>query len=145
MRQAAVSFHVADFSFDRAAAVEIGEQFWCQAAPCDADQHAGLQDTVAPIPMVDDGKVGALIGQDLDLLQRQGQGVAVVRVAGEVAHSDDEALIQRRCNTDIAAKLVAHPRLALRDAVDLGLVQRIDLFATLGRLMQQVRHQDELV
>ncbi len=97
------------------------------------------------IPTVDDGKVGALLGQDLDLLQRRGQGVTVVRVAGEAAHAHDEALIQGCGNADLAAKLVSHSRLALRDAVDLWRVQRIDLVATLGRLMQQVRHQDELV
>ena len=100
---------------------------------------------MASIPTVDDGKVGAVVGQDLDLLQRRGQSVAVVRVAEQAAHAHDEALIQRRCNTNLAAKLLAHPRLALRDAVDLGLVQRIDLIAALGRLMQQVRDEGEFV
>lgn len=70
-RQAAVGFHVTDFSFDRAAASQIGQQFWCQAAPCTTDQHAGLQHIVASIPAVDDGDVGALVGQDIDLLQRR--------------------------------------------------------------------------
>ena len=79
-RQAAVSFHVTDFGFDGAATSQIGDQFWRQAAPCAADQHAGLQDAVALIPTVDDGKVGALVGQDLDLLQRRGQSVVGARV-----------------------------------------------------------------
>ena len=61
-----------DFGFDGAAASEIGDQFWRQAAPCAADQHAGLQDAVASITTVDDGKVGALVGQDLDLLDAPG-------------------------------------------------------------------------
>jgi hypothetical protein len=47
------------------------------------------------------------------------------------------ALIQGRCDADLAVELVVHPRLALRDAVDLGLMQGIDLVADLGRLMQQ--------
>jgi hypothetical protein len=35
--QADVVFHVTDFSFDCAAAAEIGDQFWCQAASCAAE------------------------------------------------------------------------------------------------------------
>ncbi len=71
-RQATISFHVTDFSFDGAATSQSGDQVWCQAAPCAADQHAGLQHTVASIPTVDDGEVRALVGQNLDLLQRRG-------------------------------------------------------------------------
>ena len=70
--------------------------------------------------------------------------MAVVGVARKAAHADDEALVQRRGDADLAAELVAHPCLALRDAVDLGLMQGIDLVAALGLLMQQVRDEGEL-
>ncbi len=93
---------------------------------------------MASITTIDDGKDGALVGLDLDLLQRWGQSVALVRVAGEAAHAHDEALILGCGTADLAAKLVSYPRFALRDAVDLGLVQRIDLVTALGRLMLQV-------
>ena len=45
--QAAVGFHVADLGFDGASAAEVCDEFWCQAAPCAADQDAG-----APLKIV---------------------------------------------------------------------------------------------
>lgn len=39
--QAAIGFHVADFGFYGASAAEVRDEFWCQAAPCAADQNAG--------------------------------------------------------------------------------------------------------
>ena len=90
------------------------------------------------IATVDDGEAGALICQDLDLFQGRGKGVAVVGIAGKAAHADDKALIQGRSDADLAAELAADPRLALRDAVHLGLVQGADLVAALRLLMQQV-------
>ena len=110
-----------------------------------ADQRAGLEGAVAPITAVDYGEIGAMVGQDLDLLQRRGKDVAVLRVAGETEHAYDEALIHGCGNADVAAKLVTHWRLVLRAAVDLGCAQRIYLIAALGRLMQQVRDEDEHV
>ena len=46
---------------------------------------------------------------------------------------------------DLGAKLVADPRLALGDAVDLGLVQGIELILALRTLLQQAPDQPERV
>jgi hypothetical protein len=51
-------------------------------------------------PRVDDGEVGALVGQDGDLFQRGAQGVAVIGVARKTAHADDKALVQRGGDAD---------------------------------------------
>ena len=71
---------MANFGFDGASAAEVRDQFWCQAAPCAADQDAGRLNAVAAIAAVDDGQGGVLVGQDLYLLQRLSQRMAVVRV-----------------------------------------------------------------
>ena len=134
-----MGFHLAYFGFDGTATPEIVDQLWRQAASCAADEHVSLQCTLTAITTVDDVEVRLLVSQDFDLLQRRGQGVADVGVASEAAHANDEAFIQGRRDADLAAELLAPPRLALRDAIDLGLMQGIDLVAGLGRLMQQVR------
>lgn len=69
---------MADLGFDCAAAAEVCHQIWRKAAPCAADKDARFCFTLAA---VDDGQIGALVGQDGDLFQRFFQGVAVVRVA----------------------------------------------------------------
>ena len=93
--EAPVSFHVADFSLNDASAAEVGDQLRCQAAPCAADQHAGPGLGMAAIAAVDDGQIGALVGQDFHLFQGFPQGVAIVGVARKAAHADHEALIQQ--------------------------------------------------
>ena len=112
-RQAAIGFHVTDFGLDGAAAAEVGDQLWRQAASGAADQDAGRGHAVAAITSVDDGQIRALVGQDFQLFQRRAEGVAVVGIARKAAHADDETLVQRRGNADLAAKLVTDPRLAL--------------------------------
>ena len=143
-RETAIGFHVTDFGLDGAAATEVGDQLWRQAAPCAADQDAGPGLAMAAIAAVDDGEFGSLVGQDFHLFQRRAEGVAVIRVARKAAHADHEALVQRGCHADLAAKLVTDPRLAFRDAIDLGFVQGVDLVGPLGLLVQQLRDQGEL-
>jgi hypothetical protein len=92
---------------------------------------------VAAIAAVGDDGFGALIGEDLDLFQGLGQGVAVVGIARNAADADDEPFIEGRRHADLAAEFLPHPGLALRDAIDLRLVQRIDLFAALRLLVEQ--------
>ena len=125
-----------DFGLDGAAAAEVGNQLWSQAAPRAADQDAGLCFAVATVSAVDDGQIRALVGQDFHLFQRRAEGMAVVGIARKAAHTDHEALVQRGCHADLAAKFIADPRLALGDAVDLGLMQGTDLVADLGLLMR---------
>ena len=114
-----------------------------QAASRSADQDAGLVDAVATISAVDYGEIGALVSQDLHLLPCRAECMAIIRVAGKAAHADNKALIQRRGDADLAAKFITHPRLAFGDAVDFGLMQSVDLVATLGLLVQQLRDQVE--
>jgi hypothetical protein len=64
--------------------------------------------------------------------------VAVVGVARKAAHADDEALVQRGGHADLAAEFVADAGFAFRDAVNLGLMQGIDLVRPLGRLVEEV-------
>jgi hypothetical protein len=142
-RQAAISFHVADLGFDGAATTEVCDQFRRQPAPCAADQDTGRLNAVAAVSTIDDGEVGALIGEDGYLLQRLPQGVAVVRVARKAAHADHEAFVQRGGNADLAAEFIAHPGLALGYAIHLGFVQGIDLVGPLGCLVQQLRDKGE--
>ena len=94
-RQAAVGFHVTDFGLDDAAAAGVGDQCWCQAAMGAADQHSGYVLAVAAIAAVYNGEVGALVGQDLHLLRRRTEDVAVVGMAWKAAHTDNKTLVQR--------------------------------------------------
>ena len=98
-----------------------------------ADQH--LRPFLAT---VDDGKARAAVCQVLHLFQRRGEGVAILGIAGKTAHANDETLVQHRGDADLAAELVAHPRLTFGDAIDLWLVQSTDFVTALGLLMQQV-------
>jgi hypothetical protein len=143
--QAAVRLHVADICLDCASTAQVCGQFWRQAAPCAADQDAGCLNAMSAISAVDDGQIGTLVCQDRHLFEGLFQGVAVVRIASKAAHADHKALVQCGDDADLATKFIAHSGLALRDAVDLGFMQGVDLIAPLGLLMQQQRHQGELV
>jgi hypothetical protein len=56
----------------------------------------------------------------------------------------DEALAVGRGDRDLGAELVADPRLALRDAVDFGLVQGVELALVPGLLAEQPVGQGNL-
>ena len=72
-------------------------------------------------------ELGTAIGERLDLFQGLGHRVAVVWIAGHGAHLDDEAAVDGGGDADFAAVLVARPRLAFGGAVDIELVQGVDL------------------
>ena len=103
-RETAVGFHVTNFGLDGAAAAEVGNQLWRQAAPRAADQDSGPVLAMAAIAAVDDGQIRALVGQDFHLFQRRAEGMAVVGIARKAAHADHKALVQRGCHADLAAK-----------------------------------------
>ena len=113
------------------------------AAPLAADQDAGGLDAMPAIAAVDQGECGPRIGQDLDLFEGRCQGVAVMGIAGKAAGANYEAANKGRGEADLGAELVSHPRLAFGDAIDLGLVQGIDLVAALWSLLQQAADQPE--
>ena len=56
-----------------------------------------------------------------------GSIASVAWVAGHGASADDEAFRDGSGDGDLGAELVAHPRLAFRDAIDLGFMQAVDL------------------
>jgi len=84
-----------------------------------------------------------MVGQDGDLLQCRSQGVAVIGIAGKAAGADNETAIDGGGEADLGAEFVSHPGLALGDAVDLGLVQGIDLALALRGLLEQATDQPE--
>lgn len=135
---------MADLCLDSAAAAKVSDQLRHQAASGAANQDTGSVLTVAAIAAVDDGEVGALVGQDRHLFQRLPQSVAVIGIARKAAHADDEALVQRGGDADLAAELIVDPHLAVGDAVDFGLMQGIDIVRVLGALVKQLRHEAEL-
>ncbi len=109
-RQPPVGLHVADLRLDGAAAAqELGE---CRReAPAGAaDQHAGGLDAVPAVAAVDDGEGRAAIGQHLDLLERLGEGVAVVGVSRQRPHADDEAFAGGGGDAHLGAELVSRTR-----------------------------------
>jgi hypothetical protein len=135
--EAAVGLHVSDHRLDGAASSQVALQRRGHAAALAGDEDVGRLHAVAAIAAVDEGAAGAGVGQDLHLLERLAQSVAVVGVAGHGAHADDEALPVRGRHRDFRAELVADPGLAFRDAVDLGLVQGVELALVLRLLPQQ--------
>lgn len=141
--EASVGFHVADLGLDGAAASEQFRQHRCDALPGAADQYFGPRDPMPAVAAIDDGERWSAVGQDFDLLQRLRQCVAVIRVARQGAHANDKALVDGGGDADLGAKFVADACLAFGDAVDLGLVQGVDLVAAL-ELFQRLTHLLEL-
>ena len=80
---------MADLGLDGSASFEELCQHRGDAAPLTTDQDAGGLDAMPAIAAVDHGEAGPRIGQDLDLLQRRCQGVAVIRIAWEATRPDD--------------------------------------------------------
>jgi hypothetical protein len=64
-------------------------------------------------------------------------------VIAYAAGANNEAAAKDGGQTDLGAELVTDPCLALGDAVDLGLVQGIDLVLALRRLLEQATDQPE--
>ena len=86
----------------------------------------------------------SMIGTRAQLLERLGERVDVVGISRQGAHAHDEPLAVGRGDQDLAAELVALARLAFRDAVDLGLVQGVELAFVLRLLAQQPIDQGDL-
>ena len=98
---------------------------------------------MAAIAAIDDGEIRHLLGQDGNLLQCRRQGVAVVWVARKAPSTNDKASIERGGAADLGAEFVTNARLALGDAVDLRLVQGVDLVLALRRLLEQAADQPD--
>ncbi len=143
--EAAVRLHVTDLGLDAAASAQRLRQRRCKAAAGSADQDLGVLDSVTFVAAIDDCTFGRMARHNRDLLQHLAKGVAIVGIARQGPHPDDEALLQRGGDADLAAELVAQPSLGLRDAVHLGFVERLDLAEILRPPVQQARDQHQLV
>lgn len=143
--KATVGLHVTDLGLDAAAPSERLRQRRGQPAAGAADQDLGAMDAVTLVAAIDDSPLRRVAGENADLLQRLAEGVAVVRVPRQRARAHHEAALQRGGHADLGAELVAHPSLSLRDAVDLRLMERVDLARVLRRLVEQPRDHHELV
>lgn len=80
--EATVSLHVADRGFDCAAAAQVAPERGGHAAALAGDEDLGRLHAMTPIAAVDEGSLRRCVRQDLHLLQRLPQGVAVISVAG---------------------------------------------------------------
>lgn len=72
--EASVGSHGADLGLDGAAAAQELGQSGREAAPRAADKHLRAAAAVVAIATIDRGEAGALVGQDLDLLESGGKG-----------------------------------------------------------------------
>jgi len=115
-------------------AAQVASERRRHAAALAGDEHLGRLHAMTAVAAIDEGAAGAGVGEDLHLLERLPQGVAVVGGAGHRAPADDEALPVGGGDRDLAAELVTHPSLALRDAVDLGLVEGVNPDAVLAEI-----------
>lgn len=79
--QASIGFHVAYGGFDGGPSAEFAFERKRHRAALAGDVDGGAFGAVATIASVDKGAVGPCVGEDLDLLERFAEGVAVVRVA----------------------------------------------------------------
>ena len=79
------------------------------------------------VAFVDNGDLRLGIGQDLHLFQGLSQRVAIPGVARHRAHAHDQSLLEGGGDGDLDSELVRRPGLALREALDLGCVQRVQL------------------
>lgn len=84
--------------------------------------------------------MGTLVCQDRHLFEDLYEDMNVVRVARKAAHANHNAFVQYGSDADLAAKFIGHSCIALRDAVDLGLMQGVDLVAPLQLLRQHRDH-----
>jgi hypothetical protein len=107
-----------------------------------ADQDLGGLHAMAAIAAINNSEIRHLLGQDGNLLQCRRQCMAVVWVAREAAGANETA-VKGGGETDLGAELVTDAGLALGDAVDLGLVQGVDLVLALRRLLKQATDQPE--
>ncbi|OLS51734.1 hypothetical protein BV392_06730 [Rhodovulum sulfidophilum] len=94
----------------------------------------GLDDTSSPQAPSQRGRPS---GQDGDLFERLVEGVAIMGIARQGSHADDEAPVQGRGRADLAPEFVADAGLVPGDAVDRGVVQGVELVAAPGLLVQE--------
>ena len=102
--QAAVGLHVPDHRLDSASSSQQFRDRPGDAAPGAADEDLHGLDAMAAVAPINEGHVRAPVGQDFHLFQRLVQCVAVVRVARQRPHADDEATFGGRGDGDLRAE-----------------------------------------
>ena len=132
----AIDLHVADDGFDGGASAQFAADGGRDAALLAGDKDLSVLGfgTVAAIAAIDIGTGDGNAGDPLDLFDLAGQGVAVIRIAPQALHAEDE--LAARClpvgggDRDLHAEFEARPGLALADALHLGCMQGIELVST---------------
>ena len=86
----AIGFHVADDWLDGGAAAQLAADGGGDAALLAADENAGPIGVVAAIAAIDIGTGDGGAGDPLDLFDLPGQSVAVIGIARQALHAEDE-------------------------------------------------------
>lgn len=139
--QAAIGFHVPNHGLDCTAPSQEFSDGSSDAPPGTGHEDLYMLHAVAAVPAVDEGKFRSLIRQDLDLLQRLSQRVAVVGITRQRPHPDHKAAPVGGGDADLGAELVTLARPALRDAVHRRFVQAVELLLVLRLLRQKPVHK----
>lgn len=143
-RETTIRFHVSDHWLDRAASAQVALKRRGHPASRAGDVDGGGFNIVTTIAAIHECPFWAGVSQDFHLLQRLAQRVPITRVPGHRSHADNKALLMSRRHRHLRSELVAHPRLALGDAIHLRLMQRVELALVLQLLAQQPVHKRDL-
>ena len=143
-RERTIRFHVSDHWLDRSASAQVALKLRGHPASRAGDVNRRGLDPVAAIAAIHEGPLRAGVRQDFHLLQRLAQLVPIIRVPGHRSHADNKALLVGCRHRHLRSELVAHPRLALVDAIHLRLMQRVELALVLRLLAQEPVHTRNL-
>src|SRR3712207_1923566 len=129
----AVALHVPDDGLDGVAPPPLASDGRREAALLAGEDDAVAVSVVATVALIDVGTLDFDAGDAFGLGDLDGQGVAVIGVAGKGAGAEDELPARPHGvgggDRDFHAELEARVRLALADALHLRGVQGVELVA----------------
>ena len=137
-RQTAVALHVPDHRLDGRPAPDVPAQRRGHALPLSRNEDLGALHAMAAAALVGDGAPGSDAGHLLSLSERLCKRVAVIGRSRDGHGADDEALLVRDRQRALDSELEGHARLALGDAVDVRLVQGVELVAVVAPLLDVI-------
>ena len=126
-----------DPRLDGRPALDVLPQRLGHASPLSRHEDFGALHAMIAVASVDEGELGQNAGQFLHLLERFGKRVAVIGGSRQGQHADGEAFPVRDGQRNLASELVGRVRLSLGDAVDVRLVNGVDLVAVPAPLLQE--------
>ena len=144
-RQTAAALHVPEHRLDGRPALDVPAQRRGRALPLSRNEDVQSLHAMAAVALVGEGAPGSDTGHLLRLPECLGKRVAVIGSAREDHGADDEALLVRDRQRVLDAELEGHARLALADAVDVRLAQRVELVLVAGQLLHELFGQGEFV